>query len=331
MAEPQPSKLAMRVRFPSPAPCRCCPGSSHESVLLSPVNLLAVLVRKSKRGIMDDDFDPLSLPVDAFDRQVIILTWNRDIHIDGELERQHTAEIAAINAGQQVTGAWNVGNHVNIKVGSWCFLLTQGKRHPREIVALGIVTRSPYADEHYADPNKDTNYVDFDWIDMRPLGDGIPIEVAERVAPDVRWRKGWQQSGATLRNPAGGELVRLWTGAIPEPRPKPRGSVPRREGAVKWIESIRYERDPRARADALKYHGRSCSVCDFDPVEFYGREIGERLIHVHHIVPISKIGEEYEVDPKTDLAPLCPNCHNAIHKTDPVMTPKQLRKYVLGK
>lgn len=37
------------------------------------------------------------------------------------------------------------------------------------------------------------------------------------------------------------------------------------------------------------------------------------IIEVHHIVPISQIGKEYEVDPINDLVPLCPNCHTALH------------------
>ena len=45
----------------------------------------------------------------------------------------------------------------------------------------------------------------------------------------------------------------------------------------------------------------------------YG-ELGKGYIHVHHIVPLSEIGEGYEVDPINDLIPVCPNCHNMLHK-----------------
>jgi len=34
---------------------------------------------------------------------------------------------------------------------------------------------------------------------------------------------------------------------------------------------------------------------------------------VHHLVPISKIGKKYRVDPIKDLRPVCPNCHAVIH------------------
>ncbi|WP_218949237.1 MULTISPECIES: HNH endonuclease [unclassified Acinetobacter] len=39
------------------------------------------------------------------------------------------------------------------------------------------------------------------------------------------------------------------------------------------------------------------------------------FIHVHHIEPLHDIGKEYEVDPKEDLRPVCPNCHAMLHKT----------------
>jgi 5-methylcytosine-specific restriction protein A len=50
---------------------------------------------------------------------------------------------------------------------------------------------------------------------------------------------------------------------------------------------------------------------DFE--KMYG-EIGHGFIHVHHIIPISTIGEEYKIDPIKDLVPVCPNCHAMLHK-----------------
>ena len=45
----------------------------------------------------------------------------------------------------------------------------------------------------------------------------------------------------------------------------------------------------------------------------YG-ELGKDFIHVHHIVPLNTIGEEYKVDYKNDLIPVCPNCHAMLHR-----------------
>ena len=49
-----------------------------------------------------------------------------------------------------------------------------------------------------------------------------------------------------------------------------------------------------------------------DSGKTYGPEFKGK-IEVHHIVPISEIGEDYVVDPVNDLVPVCPNCHTALH------------------
>lgn len=76
--------------------------------------------------------------------------------------------------------------------------------------------------------------------------------------------------------------------------------------------SKKYERNPKARAECLAHHGTACIICGIDFEKAYGPEFAGK-IEVHHIVPISRIGEEYVVDPIRDLVPVCPNCHTAIH------------------
>jgi len=44
----------------------------------------------------------------------------------------------------------------------------------------------------------------------------------------------------------------------------------------------------------------------------YG-EIAEGYIHVHHLRPLSEVGEAHAVDPVADLRPVCPNCHAVLH------------------
>ncbi|HEY8753220.1 MAG TPA: HNH endonuclease [Arthrobacter sp.] len=36
-------------------------------------------------------------------------------------------------------------------------------------------------------------------------------------------------------------------------------------------------------------------------------------MHVHHIVPVSQLGDGYQLDPIADLVPLCANCHSIAH------------------
>lgn len=86
------------------------------------------------------------------------------------------------------------------------------------------------------------------------------------------------------------------------------------EGAVSQVTVNKYERNPKAREACIKhYNGAFCLVCGFDFEKAYG-EIGKDFIHVHHIIPISKIGKEYEVDYERDLIPVCPNCHAMLHR-----------------
>ena len=97
------------------------------------------------------------------------------------------------------------------------------------------------------------------------------------------------------------------------------------EGGQLRIETNKYERHPSNRAAAIAIHGAQCKVCHFDFEETYG-EIGSGLIEVHHILPVSKMGGEYFVNPAKDLVPLCPNCHRMVHMTDPPLTVEALSK-----
>ena len=84
------------------------------------------------------------------------------------------------------------------------------------------------------------------------------------------------------------------------------------EGEKEKNLSTRYERNRKARAACLAYHGYNCKVCGMSFETTYGVNF-KNVIEVHHIVPISQIGKKYVVDPINDLVPVCPNCHVALH------------------
>ena len=88
------------------------------------------------------------------------------------------------------------------------------------------------------------------------------------------------------------------------------------EGAKKEIVVNSYERNREARNRCIAEKGCKCAVCGMDFEKVYG-EIGQGFIHVHHIVPLSSIGKEYELDPVKDLIPVCPNCHAMLHRRNP--------------
>ncbi|MCB0197042.1 MAG: HNH endonuclease [Anaerolineae bacterium] len=86
-----------------------------------------------------------------------------------------------------------------------------------------------------------------------------------------------------------------------------------------------YERNSRARHLCINYWGTKCSVCGFDFESIYGN-LGASYIHVHHLIPVSQIGESYKVDPVNDLRPICPNCHAMLHTQNPPLSINELQK-----
>ena len=96
------------------------------------------------------------------------------------------------------------------------------------------------------------------------------------------------------------------------------------EGASVRVGVNAYERSHAARRRCLEEHGHACAVCDFDFERAYG-ELGRGFIHVHHLRPLSEVGEGYEVDPVLDLKPVCPNCHAMLHARHPAVPIEELR------
>lgn len=97
------------------------------------------------------------------------------------------------------------------------------------------------------------------------------------------------------------------------------------EGAKRTISVNIYERDPNARRKCLAHWGVKCSVCEFDFANTYG-ELGEGFTHVHHLKPLGEIGERYELNPVTDLRPVCPNCHAMLHRQRPALAIEELKR-----
>lgn len=86
------------------------------------------------------------------------------------------------------------------------------------------------------------------------------------------------------------------------------------EGSKVPVSGSRIERNSRARAACIELHGTKCCICDFDFEGIYGN-LGKGFIHVHHLKSISASEGTHVVCPKTDLRPVCPNCHAMIHRS----------------
>ena len=130
----------------------------------------------------------------------------------------------------------------------------------------------------------------------------------------VKMAGGWPTRGAATPR------------AVPlDPAEVPDGEYP--EGAVSRIVVNHYERNPAARRECIDIYGVSCMVCGFDFERVYG-PAGKGYIHVHHIVPVSAISKSYRVNPRTDLRPVCANCHAMLHATNPPTSLDDLRRLV---
>lgn len=102
------------------------------------------------------------------------------------------------------------------------------------------------------------------------------------------------------------------------------------EGARIRTYKTTIERNPQARKICLQHHGTTCAVCGINFGERYGGAF-QQLIEVHHLHPLHTTKGSREVDPITDLVPLCPNCHRMIHyRTDGCRGIEELRRIVLG-
>jgi 5-methylcytosine-specific restriction enzyme A len=88
-----------------------------------------------------------------------------------------------------------------------------------------------------------------------------------------------------------------------------------------------FERSRAAREACLKEFGARCCVCQFDFGERYGSEFRGKM-HVHHITCISSRKNEYEIDPKQELRPVCPNCHYVLHLKDPPYTVEEVHDFI---
>jgi 5-methylcytosine-specific restriction endonuclease McrA len=105
-------------------------------------------------------------------------------------------------------------------------------------------------------------------------------------------------------------------------------SETKEEGQRIKISVNKYERDPKNRKKCIQHYGPTCSVCGFNFLVAYG-EIGSGYIHVHHLTPLAAHGgRALKIDPINDLQPVCPNCHEMLHRSDPPYSPEQLRTFL---
>ncbi|MFZ3088336.1 MAG: hypothetical protein WA123_09770 [Methylotenera sp.] len=103
--------------------------------------------------------------------------------------------------------------------------------------------------------------------------------------------------------------------------------TPYYEGEEKYSYRRGYERNSQAREECLKFHNYQCKACKKSLEDIYGK-VAQKVIHVHHLNPIAKSIGLREVDPRTELIPLCPNCHTIAHLRTPPYTLDEIISFI---
>lgn len=259
---------------------------------------------------------------------IFILTWNPTKWpiADDEYARQ----VERCAKGTHDVDRWSVGNRTGgIGAGDYGILLRQ--HDSRGIVAAGVFTDGVFQDRHWDGSSNYANYAPIKWGTWLPVGDRLTVEELKDGVPGVTWDR-LQSSGTEMVQDAAVAFDAVWAEHLDRLGLRPFTSTEElapaetyKEGAKTRIEVNRYERDPRARAEALRLHGSVCNVCSFDFGAFYGPD-AQGFIHIHHTREVSDLGADYRVNPATDLVPVCPNCHAMLHRTRPAILPEDLQK-----
>ena len=162
-------------------------------------------------------------------------------------------------------------------------------------------------------------------------GDEVPPALFADVVPDIHWVPPMRP--VTVLDPVLEAKIRaVWRRYGPSRPSSPGhltpGSYP--EQAIRRVQVNRFESSAEAQRICIAHHGTGCAACGLSFESTYG-EAAAGFIEVHHLVPPELLGTGYQLDPVTDLVPLCPNCHAMAHLG--VATPRtvaELRQLITG-
>lgn len=259
--------------------------------------------------------------------RTFLITWNPRKFRWSELP----AALEELAANGTFEMGWSVGNRTDLPVGSRMYLMRLGEE-PKGLVGSGWSMTLPMTMSHWSEEQAalgrtaQSVTVEFDSLSEDPV-----LPLSELLDGDLRPFRSWtpQAGGVEIPPSIARVLDASWqrklNGGLSQPSTSTASIALYPEGAMRstWVNS--YERHPQARRACIKHHGTSCAVCDFSFEEAYGPEFSG-LIHVHHLRPLSELGQSYQIDPIVDLVPLCPNCHAAIHWKQLASTVEELRE-----
>jgi len=258
-------------------------------------------------------------------------------------------DIAQLEESGHVEGfRWSVGtNYRQIKAGDRLFLIRLGGE-PRGIFLSGFAKGYAYKAAHW-DPSKSKRawYVDVD-VDvlLNPYDEKSILSYDELEVISIGQRWSPPASGERIKEEVASKLeAELEQLLVPDQSEEiakvsqqvddvTHGTVdeeviPDSEGRKRIIQHVSYERSQKNRREAIEKHGTTCAVCTFNFDETYGKDYAQGYIQIHHIKPLS--GYEEEVDPETDLVPLCANCHAMAHRRRETVTSIEELKELIEK
>jgi len=193
-----------------------------------------------------------------------------------------------------------------------CIVQMQGASSERLKVARALIRQIATANEVSIEPQQNLD----DWM---ITGSDFSVTVSARDIADP-------QSDQALRRTSQSVIVPLMAAMAELIGYDQAEEAAEFDEEGRLLESVvkRRERSPRNRLLCLSIHGKRCAICKFSPLDVYGAA-GD-IIEVHHIEPIGQLEASRPYNPATDLIPLCPNCHRALHTRRPTpLLPDDLR------
>jgi hypothetical protein len=100
------------------------------------------------------------------------------------------------------------------------------------------------------------------------------------------------------------------------------------EGPCEQVTRNAYERSAAARRACVASFGYDCVVCQTNFQKIYGPELGRNFIHVHHLEPLGGRTSRSLTAGRSELVPVCPNCHAMLHRRTPPIKPEELSRLV---
>ena len=101
------------------------------------------------------------------------------------------------------------------------------------------------------------------------------------------------------------------------------------EDATKFRMHKRIERNLNLVKKVKARLGFTCQVCQINFESIYG-EIGKNFIEAHHLRPLASLEGRVAMNPDTDFAVLCANCHRMIHRAGCVDNIAQFKAHHCG-